>query len=106
MCRHTHTTSVGTAVSAVSPCQLRISIFDENLRAALQSMCRQHTNDARWGAHATQLVDGTMFCFPGNGGHDDQAHPPIHPTRYTAGESAWSPQKMRLYEFIVRHFLA
>ena len=63
-------------------------------------------SDPRWGAHATQLVDGSMFCFPGSGGHDDQAHPPIHPTRYTAGESVWSSDKARLYEFIVRHFLA
>ena len=47
-----------------------------------------------------------MFCVPGSGGHDDQAHPPIHPTRYSAGESGWSPDKARLYEFIVRHFLA
>jgi DNA topoisomerase IA len=35
-----------------------------------------------------------------------QAHPPIHPTKHTAGESNWPPEKTRLYEFIVRSFLA
>jgi len=71
-----------------------------------QGMCQQQMGDQRWGAHATELVNGSMFAFPGNGGHNDEAHPPIHPTRYTSGESSWSPEKGRLYEFIVRHFLA
>ena len=35
-----------------------------------------------------------------------QAHPPIHPTKHTAGESSWPPERTRLYEFIVRSFLA
>ncbi len=69
-------------------------------------MCTQQMPDLRWGAHANELVNGTMFSFPGSGGHDDQAHPPIHPTRYSPGEADWSPEKARLYEFIVRHFLA
>ena len=36
----------------------------------------------------------------------EQAHPPIHPTKHTAGESNWPSEKTRLYEFIVRSFLA
>ena len=35
-----------------------------------------------------------------------QAHPPIHPTKHTAGEASWDRDKSRLYEFIVRSFLA
>ena len=35
-----------------------------------------------------------------------QAHPPIHPTKHTAGEHSWNSEKARLYEFIVRSFLA
>lgn len=35
-----------------------------------------------------------------------QAHPPIHPTKHTAGEHSWNTEKARLYEFIVRSFLA
>lgn len=48
-----------------------------------QALVRQHADDARWGAHARQLdaADGRMWCTPRGGGHDDKAHPPIHPTR-------------------------
>lgn len=47
-----------------------------------------------------------MWQAPRNGGHDDQAHPPIHPTKYSAGDSSWDTPKARVYEFIVRSFLA
>ena len=40
------------------------------------------------------------------GGHSDAAHPPIYPPRWSAGENSWTPEKRRLYDFIVRHFLA
>jgi DNA topoisomerase IA len=33
-----------------------------------------------------------------------QAHPPIHPTKFFAGDG--NAHKTRLYEFITRHFLA
>lgn len=49
---------------------------------------------------------GEMWRTPRNGGHDDQAHPPIHPTKYSSGESDWDNNKGRVYEFIVRSFLA
>ena len=45
---------------------------------------REHTGDARWGAHAQALHAGTMWNTPRGGGHDDKAHPPIHPTRCIA----------------------
>jgi DNA topoisomerase-3 len=38
-----------------------------------------------------------------SGNKDDGAHPPIHPTRPFSGDSG---DKGKLYEFIVRHFLA
>lgn len=47
-----------------------------------------------------------MWKQPANGGHNDQAHPPIHPTKYSPGENDWSSDKKKLYEFIVRSFLA
>lgn len=34
------------------------------------------------------LLPGTLPCA---GGHDDKAHPPIHPTRYSSGEPDWAP---------------
>lgn len=47
----------------------------------------------------------TCFSFTSlhPGGHNDQAHPPIHPT---APFQADGSDKARLYEFICRHFLA
>jgi DNA topoisomerase-3 len=45
-----------------------------------------------WGGYALQLLDPTtnLWRQPSNGGHDDKAHPPIHPTKFTQGESNWS----------------
>ena len=45
-----------------------------------------------WGSYAQRLLDpGTrLWRNPGSGGHDDNAHPPIHPTKFSAGEHGWS----------------
>ncbi len=51
-----------------------------------QAIVGEHTNDNRWGAHAASIVAAPMWKSPRAGGHDDQAHPPIYPTRYSAGE--------------------
>ncbi|KIY93196.1 DNA topoisomerase III [Monoraphidium neglectum] len=72
----------------------------------LMSIVQEHSNDARWGAHAAAIAAGQMWKPPRPGGHDDKAHPPIHPTRHTTGEVGWSHEKCQVYELIVRHFLA
>ncbi|XP_030964836.1 DNA topoisomerase 3-alpha-like [Quercus lobata] len=61
-----------------------------------------------WGPYAQQLLEpgSGLWRNPGNGGHDDKAHPPIHPTKFSFGESGWSQDHHRLYELVVRHFLA
>lgn len=41
--------------------------------------------DPHWGAHARAIAQGTMWQQPRGGGHDDKAHPPIHPVKYSAG---------------------
>ena len=49
-----------------------------------------------------RLLNG-KFVHPRRGRDNDNSHPPIHPTRYVnnlAGE------EKKLYDFIVRHFLA
>jgi DNA topoisomerase-3 len=56
---------------------------------------QQHTGDARWGAHAQRIASGEMWHPPRPGGNNDQAHPPIHPTRYTRGEASWPQEKAR-----------
>lgn len=45
-----------------------------------------------WGSYAQRLLDpeAALWKNPGSGGHDDKAHPPIHPTKFSAGESRWS----------------
>ncbi len=73
---------------------------------SLQALVRDHVQDARWGQHAQRIDSGEMWSNPRSGGHDDKAHPPIHPTRWTAGQPNWHQEKARLYEFIVRSFLA
>ena len=54
------------------------------------------------GAYAQRLLTGG-FVYPGDGGHDDQAHPPIHPTKADAGLTG---DERVVYDFVVRHFLA
>lgn len=45
-----------------------------------------------WGSYAQRLLDPAsgLWRNPRNGGHDDKAHPPIHPTKFSSGESGWS----------------
>ncbi|KAJ0623447.1 putative DNA topoisomerase transcription factor interactor and regulator CCHC(Zn) family [Helianthus annuus] len=45
-----------------------------------------------WGPYAQRLLDplSGLWRNPSGGGHDDKAHPPIHPTKFSAGESRWS----------------
>lgn len=40
---------------------------------------------------------------PSQGNKSDQAHPPIHPIKYT---NSLTGNEKRIYEFVVRHFLA
>lgn len=64
----------------------------------------QAESGAPWAVFAQRLVPGGQFRWPQSGGKDDGAHPPIHPTRVFTGDN--NHDKSRLYEFIVRYFLA
>ncbi|XP_036749885.2 DNA topoisomerase 3-alpha isoform X3 [Manis pentadactyla] len=68
----------------------------------LTALVEQQTSDPRWGAFAQSILE-QCGPTPRNGNKSDQAHPPIHPTKYT---SSLQGDEQRLYEFIVRHFLA
>ncbi|KAF7321880.1 DNA topoisomerase [Mycena kentingensis (nom. inval.)] len=59
--------------------------------------------DANWGAFATQLSQGG-FSVPRRGKKNDQAHPPIHPVKYTC--TFENNDHKRVYEFVTRRFLA
>ncbi|CAH2980191.1 unnamed protein product [Chilo suppressalis] len=60
------------------------------------------TGDANWGAFAQRILDSGGPA-PRQGNKSDKAHPPIHPTKYT---NSLTGNEQRLYEFIVRSFLA
>ncbi|XP_031765150.2 DNA topoisomerase 3-alpha [Galleria mellonella] len=60
------------------------------------------TSDPNWGAFAQGILD-SGGPTPRQGNKSDKAHPPIHPTKYT---NALTGNEQRLYEFIVRSFLA
>lgn len=84
------------------------TMFDRGYNLA-EMVRTQADSGAAWAAYAQQLVGNTgvpqqKFRWPRDGGQDDKAHPPIHPTKAFQGDN--NPDKLRLYEFIVRHFLA
>ncbi|EHB10639.1 DNA topoisomerase 3-alpha [Heterocephalus glaber] len=76
------------------------NIFPRDLN--LMALVEQQTQDPDWGAFAQSILE-RGGPTPRNGNKSDQAHPPIHPTKYTSNLQG---DEQRLYELIVRHFLA
>ncbi|XP_044517721.1 DNA topoisomerase 3-alpha isoform X2 [Gracilinanus agilis] len=76
------------------------NIFPKDLN--LTALVQQQIHDEQWGAFAQRILD-RGGPSPRNGKKSDQAHPPIHPTKYACNLQG---NEQRLYEFIVRHFLA
>lgn len=78
----------------------------------LLDLVRLQTGNAEVGSFAENMLQdtNTRFCTPLNGGQDDKAHPPIHPTKlYNPSSSSSNPgevEKLKLYQLIVRHFFA
>ncbi|XP_071403367.1 DNA topoisomerase 3-alpha [Centroberyx affinis] len=77
------------------------NIFPKDL--ALGPLVEQQTHSPAWGTFAQRVLDQPGGPSPRQGKKSDQAHPPIHPTKYSG---ALQGNEGRLYEFIVRHFLA
>ncbi|CAK7354748.1 unnamed protein product [Dovyalis caffra] len=77
-------------------------------RTDLHTIVQEQREHPVWGSYAQRLLDpgAGLWRNPSSGGHDDKAHPPIHPTKFSAGESRWSQDHHKLYELVVRHFLA
>ncbi|KAH7860070.1 hypothetical protein Vadar_008835 [Vaccinium darrowii] len=77
-------------------------------RTDLRAIVQEQQGHPVWGSYAQRLLDPGegLWRNPSGGGHDDKAHPPIHPTKFSGGESRWSQDHHRLYELVVRHFLA
>ncbi|KAK2737251.1 DNA topoisomerase [Myotisia sp. PD_48] len=76
--------------------------FDKNID--LQKLVEKQVQDNSWGQYAQRLLGGD-FNQPRWGKNNDKAHPPIHPVTYAA-PSALSAEEKRVYEFVVRRFLA
>ncbi|XP_053551092.1 DNA topoisomerase 3-alpha [Bombina bombina] len=76
------------------------NIFPKDLN--LTSLVEDQTQDPQWGGFAQRILE-RGGPTPRNGSKTDQAHPPIHPTKYTNNLQG---NEQRIYEFIVRHFLA
>ncbi|KAJ8679286.1 hypothetical protein QAD02_015073 [Eretmocerus hayati] len=67
----------------------------------LATLVNQQTAHHTWGGFAHRVLDEGIT--PRQGKKSDQAHPPIHPTKFTDSLNGTEAQ---VYEFVVRHFLA
>ncbi|XP_066252718.1 DNA topoisomerase 3-alpha isoform X1 [Euwallacea similis] len=75
------------------------NIFPKELN--LVNLVEQQQDNNEWGPFARRiLAEGGPN--PRQGKKSDQAHPPIHPTKYTDNLQG---NDKRVYEYIVRHFL-
>ena len=86
----------------------------------LTPLVQAQTADHRWGGFADRIINQWNGPQPRQGKKTDQAHPPIHPIKHTSdlqGDEAKvsvlqaTNRKhlydfFKVYEFIVRHFLA
>ncbi|CUM63196.1 uncharacterized protein PRCAT00000765001 [Priceomyces carsonii] len=65
----------------------------------------KQTQDERWGSYAQGIL-GEGLERPRNGKHNDKAHPAIHPVKYAKLENLESLDQKKVYEYVVRRFLA
>jgi Topoisomerase IA len=74
----------------------------------LTGLLRTHKDHPEWGPYVNKLLEGGKFKWPRDGGHNDNAHPPIHPVKMVIKEQAsnFTPEEWKVYELITRHFLA
>ncbi len=77
------------------------NIFPKELN--LRPLVEAQTSDQRWAQFASRINEEWGGPNPRKGKKSDQAHPPIHPLKAGAGLSG---NEARVFELIVRHFLA
>ena len=71
----------------------------------LKGLVELHVGHNTWGQYAEALGNPENFEWPRAGRNDDEAHPPIHPTK-SLELASLEPQEKNIYELITRHFLA
>ena len=69
----------------------------------LRSLVDGQTASPDWGAFAGRINNEWGGPNPRQGTKSDEAHPPIHPLKYASGLGG---NEARVYELVVRHFLA
>jgi len=69
----------------------------------LQKLIRNLTECDTYAQYANRLLNG-KFAWPLNGGHNDKAHPPIHPLK--PPDSSFTQNEQQVYDLVARHFLA
>ncbi len=72
----------------------------------LRQLLDDHRNNSTWGEFVCSLLDNNQFLWPRTGTNDDQAHPPIHPTKSVELTDLTDREEKSLYELISRHFFA
>ncbi|PCN50386.1 DNA topoisomerase III [Candidatus Geothermarchaeota archaeon ex4572_27] len=73
----------------------------------LRSIVAEFRGHPVYGIYASRILSGPIR--PTRGSKDDKAHPPIHPVRAALREEVVSElgvQAWRLYDLVVRHFMA
>lgn len=76
------------------------NIFPQGMN--LNSIVQQQVNHPQWGSFAQRILN-EGGAHPRQGKKTDNAHPPIHPTKFT---DQLRGKEGSLYELITRHFLA
>ncbi|QDS73550.1 hypothetical protein FKW77_000530 [Venturia effusa] len=71
----------------------------------LRGLVQRQMQSTQWGQFATLLINGG-FQWPKSGRNNDKAHPPIHPVNFVVPTSLANDEERRVYEFVVRRFLA
>jgi DNA topoisomerase-3 len=75
----------------------------------LQNLIQIQGESPVWGEYVSRMLsedpETCLYKYPKSGGHDDKAHPPIHPVKLLQkGETP--PDEWAIYELVTRHFLA
>jgi DNA topoisomerase-3 len=79
-------------------------IFSRNMN--LQKFVEDQKASSNWGQYASNLLENGRYTYPRCGKLDDKAHPPIHPVKFADPNSLDSEEERKIYELLVRHFLA
>lgn len=74
----------------------------------LLALVKLHESSPQWGDYVSQTLLGSAGKYesPRHGNADDQAHPPIHPTKSMPLASIMDDVERKVYELVTRHFLA